>query len=135
MELKNIISQTLNEIDRVQKVPKPSAPTPPKAPKEPSSKQTISPISQEEREFLKDLEQKTLVLFEGLKSPQTKNLPAKLDLVVNYLQYQLYMVQERLKNYQEWIYQICVKINGKLIKRYWWLKYWWLKMMWSWQRF
>lgn len=110
MELKNIISQTLTEIEHVQKGLKPakSAPKPhgshPDTAKQqstPKSQATPPAISQEERDFLKDLEQKTLLLFEGLKSPQTKNLPAKLDLVINYLQYQLYMIQERLKAYQE----------------------------------
>ncbi|WP_373876861.1 CiaD-like domain-containing protein [Helicobacter suis] len=40
-------------------------------------------------------------MFEGLKAPQTKNISMKLDLVINYLQYQLYMIEERLKAYED----------------------------------
>ncbi|WP_104750032.1 CiaD-like domain-containing protein [Helicobacter cynogastricus] len=90
MELKNIIAQTLDEID--QKGPKPKV----VAEAKPSVR-----MSQEEQAFLKDLEQKTLVLFEGLRAHQIKDLPTKLDLVLNYLQYQLFVVQERLKVYQQ----------------------------------
>lgn len=93
MELKNIISQALDEIEQVEQKPKAVSKTPP-------PRQSPKAL-QEEQQFLKDLEQKTLLLFEGLKSPQTKNLPMKLDLVVNYLQYQLYMVQERLKSFKD----------------------------------
>ncbi|PAF52066.1 hypothetical protein [Helicobacter sp. 13S00477-4] len=54
--------------------------------------------SKNELEFLSDLREKTLVLFEGLQSPQIKDLPTKLDLVINYLQYQLYIIDEKLGN-------------------------------------
>ncbi|MFC3847741.1 hypothetical protein ACFOPX_04235 [Helicobacter baculiformis] len=91
MELKNIISQTLDEIG--QKDPKPQTAPRPQAP-------ACAP-QQEEQAFLRDLEQKTLLLFEGLRAHQIKDLPTKLDLVLNYLQYQLYVVQERLKTYQQ----------------------------------
>ncbi|BCD48716.1 CiaD-like domain-containing protein [Helicobacter suis] len=94
MELKNIISQTLNEINQVRNETKPALKGPP--PKPPTPK-----LLQEEKQFLIDLEQKTLLLFEGLKSPQTKNISMKLDLVINYLQYQLYMIEERLKAYED----------------------------------
>ncbi|CAM2768204.1 CiaD-like domain-containing protein [Helicobacter felis] len=90
MELKNIIAQTLDEIG--QKDPKPKTAT--------EAKPSVC-MSQEEQAFLRDLEQKTLVLFEGLRAHQIKDLPTKLDLVLNYLQYQLFVVQERLKVYQQ----------------------------------
>ncbi|WP_104695312.1 CiaD-like domain-containing protein [Helicobacter salomonis] len=93
MELKNIISQTLDEIG--QKDSQSQA-----AHSSNGSKNSPS-ISQEEQAFLRDLEQKTLLLFEGLRAHQIKDLPTKLDLVLNYLQYQLYVVQERLKTYQQ----------------------------------
>ncbi|WP_163565875.1 CiaD-like domain-containing protein [Helicobacter suis] len=94
MELKNIISQTLNEINQVRSETKPAL-------KSPSPKPPVPKLLQEDKQFLIDLEQKTLLLFEGLKSPQTKNISMKLDLVINYLQYQLYMIQERLKAYED----------------------------------
>ncbi|WP_163498629.1 CiaD-like domain-containing protein [Helicobacter suis] len=94
MELKNIISQTLNEINQVRNETKPALKAAPSKPPTPK-------LLQEEKQFLIDLEQKTLLLFEGLKSPQTKNISMKLDLVINYLQYQLYMIEERLKAYED----------------------------------
>ncbi|WP_235853074.1 MULTISPECIES: CiaD-like domain-containing protein [Helicobacter] len=72
-------------------------PRPPPSPQPPSFEHP----PQEEQAFLRDLEQKTLLLFEGLRAHQIKDLPTKLDLVLNYLQYQLYVVQERLKTYQQ----------------------------------
>ncbi|WP_121020354.1 CiaD-like domain-containing protein [Helicobacter vulpis] len=88
MELRSIVSQTLDEIGQ-------------KEPATPSPKPLPARVSQEEQAFLRDLEQKTLLLFEGLRAHQIKDLPTKLDLVLNYLQYQLYVVQERLKTYQQ----------------------------------
>ncbi|CBG40176.1 CiaD-like domain-containing protein [Helicobacter mustelae] len=48
--------------------------------------------------FLELLREKTLVLFEGLQSSQTKDIASKLDLVINYLEYQLSLIDETLQN-------------------------------------
>lgn len=47
--------------------------------------------------FLELLREKTLVLFEGLQSSQTKDISSKLDLVINYLEYQLSLIDETLQ--------------------------------------
>ncbi|PAF48947.1 hypothetical protein BKH41_04790 [Helicobacter sp. 12S02232-10] len=83
MELKDMILQTLTEIENV-----------PNEKEINSSETKIIPKS--ESEFLYALREKTLVLFEGLQSPQIKDLPTKLDLVINYLQYQLSIIDEKL---------------------------------------
>ncbi|MGX2972434.1 CiaD-like domain-containing protein [Helicobacter sp. T3_23-1059] len=49
-------------------------------------------------EFLEMLREKLLVLFEGLKMPQMQDSKEKLDLVVNFLQYELCLLDDFLKN-------------------------------------
>ncbi|PAF46817.1 hypothetical protein BKH46_06275 [Helicobacter sp. 12S02634-8] len=69
-----------------QDVCKQTSPTPPK-----------THSTKAELDFLYALKEKTLVLFEGLQSPQAKDLSAKLDLVINYLQYQLSIIDQKLE--------------------------------------
>lgn len=47
------------------------------------------------------LKEKSLVLFEGLKNIKGTNLEIKLEMVINYLEYQLYVIEDRLKTLQE----------------------------------
>lgn len=49
-------------------------------------------------EFLEMLREKLLVLFEGLKMPQMRDSKEKLDLVVNFLQYELCLLDNFLKD-------------------------------------
>ena len=49
-------------------------------------------------EFLEMLREKLLVLFEGLKMPQMRDSKEKLDLVVNFLQYELCLLDDFLKD-------------------------------------
>ncbi|PAF41242.1 hypothetical protein [Helicobacter sp. 11S03491-1] len=87
MELKDMILQTLTEIEDTPKDIEVLAPS-----------KTDIQISKDEFAILHALREKTLVLFEGLQSLQTKNLSGKLDLVINYLQYQLSIIDEKLGN-------------------------------------
>ncbi len=50
-----------------------------------------------DREFYKNLREKILVLFEGFQSPNNKNLEAKIDLTLNFLEYLLALLDERLE--------------------------------------
>ncbi|GAA7877561.1 hypothetical protein FE843_00810 [Helicobacter pylori] len=151
MELKNIISETLNEIEKMaktidnnfdaaQKTPSffktPShlqnaknAETPPMSntesknaakietqekiteenteekeeaqeiiteeitPKNP----TQAPVSNE-RVFLKNLLERTLVLFKGMQALEEKEAMKRLDLVARFLQYQLSVLEKRLES-------------------------------------
>lgn len=156
MELKNIISETLNEIekmaktidnnfDAVQKTPSffktPShlqnaknAETPPMSNTEPKNAAKIetqekiteenteenteekeeevpeiiteeitpetpkqAPISNE-RVFLKNLLERTLVLFKGMQALEEKDALKRLDLVARFLQYQLSVLEKRLES-------------------------------------
>ncbi len=79
-DLRSVILQTLEELDEEVDV----------APK------TKSNIQDEQ--FLLDLREKMLVLFEGLQSPNMINLDKKLDLTINFLEYILSEIDKKLQN-------------------------------------
>ncbi len=144
MELKNIISEALNEIekmaktidnnfDAVQKTPSffktppylQNTPNPQNTPLEPKNAAKIetqekiaeekeeaqeiiteeitpknpmqAPISNE-RVFLKNLLERTLVLFQGMQALEEKEVLKRLDLVARFLQYQLSVLEKRLES-------------------------------------
>ncbi|GAA9637529.1 hypothetical protein HpVa149_09300 [Helicobacter pylori] len=151
MELKNIISETLNEIekmaktiddgfDRVQKTPSffktpphlqntpnpknANAPLEPKnaakietqekiteekeeeskeiiteeiTPKTPTQETPTQALIPNERVFLKNLLERTLVLFKGMQALEEKEALKRLDLVARFLQYQLSTLEKRLE--------------------------------------
>ncbi len=152
MELKNIISETLNEIekmaktidnnfDAVQKTPSffktppylqntKNAETPSMSNTEPKNAtkiETQEKITEEnteekeeeaqeiiieeitpknptqapipnERVFLKNLLERTLVLFQGMQALEEKDALKRLDLVARFLQYQLSVLEKRLES-------------------------------------
>ncbi|EMG88357.1 CiaD-like domain-containing protein [Helicobacter pylori] len=151
MELKNIISETLNEIEKMaktidnnfdaaQKTPSffktppylqnaKNAETPPMSNTEPKNAAKIetqekiaeenteekeeakgiiteeitleiptqAPISSE-RVFLRNLLERTLVLFQGMQALEEKEALKRLDLVARFLQYQLSVLEKRLES-------------------------------------
>ncbi|NHA97745.1 hypothetical protein EWZ59_04530 [Helicobacter pylori] len=151
MELKNIISETLNEIEKMaktiddglntaQKTPS-FFKTPPNLQNTPNPKNANTPlesknaakietqekiteenteekeeetpeiiieeIAQEtptqvlisnERVFLKNLLERTLVLFKGMQALEEKEALKRLDLVARFLQYQLSALEKRLES-------------------------------------
>ncbi|GAA7961736.1 hypothetical protein COL6_11370 [Helicobacter pylori] len=147
MELKNIISETLNEIEKMaktidnnfdaaQKTPSffktppylqnaKNAETPPMSNTEPKNAAKIetqekiaeekeeaqeiiteeitpknptqAPISNE-RVFLKNLLERTLVLLKGMQALEEKEALKRLDLVTRFLQYQLSVLEKRLES-------------------------------------
>ncbi|KAA6501831.1 hypothetical protein EPC73_01405 [Helicobacter pylori] len=153
MELKNIISETLNEIEKMaktidnnfdaaQKTPSffktpphlQNTPNPQNTPLEPKNAAkietqekiteenteenteekeeetkgiTIEEITQEtptqvlisnERVFLKNLLERTLVLLKGMQALEEKEALKRLDLVARFLQYQLSVLEKRLES-------------------------------------
>ncbi len=155
MELKNIISETLNEIEKMaktiddgfntaqktpsffktppylQNTPNPknaNAPLEPKnAAKNATKIETQEKITEEnteekeeeakeiiteeitpknptqalisnERIFLKNLLERTLVLFQGMQALEEKEAMKRLDLVARFLQYQLSVLEKRLES-------------------------------------
>ncbi len=151
MELKNIISETLSEIEKMaktidnnfdaaQKTPSffktppylqnaKNAETPPMSNTEPKNAakiETQEKITEEnteekeeaqeiiteeitpknpaqapipnERVFLKNLLERTLVLFQGMQALEEKEALKRLDLVARFLQYQLSVLEKRLES-------------------------------------
>ncbi|TPI06535.1 hypothetical protein FIM35_02610 [Helicobacter pylori] len=157
MELKNIISETLNEIEKMaktiddgfntaQKTPS-FFKTPPNLQNTPNPKNANTPLESKnaakietqekiteekeeeskeiiteeitpktptqetptqktptqapipnERVFLKNLLERTLVLFKGMQALEEKEALKRLDLVARFLQYQLSMLEKRLES-------------------------------------
>ncbi|WQW92947.1 hypothetical protein FE361_00810 [Helicobacter pylori] len=145
MELKNIISETLNEIEKMaktiddgfntaQKTPSffktpphlQNTPDPQNTPLESKNAAKIetqekiteekeeevpeiiteeitpknptqAPISNE-RVFLKNLLERTLVLFQGMQALEEEKALERLDLVARFLQYQLSVLEKRLES-------------------------------------
>ncbi|WRC75077.1 hypothetical protein E5K93_00940 [Helicobacter pylori] len=143
MELKNIISETLNEIEKMaqtiddgvaQKTPSffktppnlqntPKNANTPLEPKNAAKIETQEKITEEkeeeakeiiteettpktptqapipnERVFLKNLLERTLVLFKGMQALEEKEAMKRLDLVARFLQYQLSALEKRLES-------------------------------------
>lgn len=146
MELKNIISETLNEIEKMaktiddgfntaqktpsffktppnlQNTPNPKNANTPLEPKNAAKIETQEKITEEkeeaqeiiieeitqenptqvlisnERVFLKNLLERTLVLFQGMQALEEKDALKRLDLVARFLQYQLSVLEKRLES-------------------------------------
>ncbi|GAA8871584.1 hypothetical protein HpEKA47_03260 [Helicobacter pylori] len=151
MELKNIISETLNEIEKMaktiddgfntvqktpsffktppylQNTPNPKNANTPLEPKNTAKIETQEKITEEnteekeeevpeiiteeitpknptqalisnERVFLKNLLERTLVLFKGMQALEEKEALKRLDLVARFLQYQLSVLEKRLES-------------------------------------
>lgn len=50
-----------------------------------------------EKKFLSNMKEKMIVLFEGLQSEKLQNTNDKMDLVLNYLEYTLSDIEQRLE--------------------------------------
>jgi len=78
MDLKNTVLETLEEIDKEKIV------------------EEIQKDKESDIEFLKHLRERLLILFEGLQSPNTQNLDIKIDVTLNFLEYVLAKIEEKL---------------------------------------
>ncbi len=143
--MKNIISETLNEIEKMaktidnnfdaaQKTPSffktpPYLQNTPLGPKNAAKIETQEKITEEnteekeeaqgiiieeitpetpkqapisnERVFLKNLLERTLVLFQGMQALEEKEALERLDLVARFLQYQLSVLEKRLESLEK----------------------------------
>jgi hypothetical protein len=128
MELKDMILSTLAELEEVQqprdtdKIPQNNKPPQKeekeekivqkthnegllKAPNHEKNEKKEEVVEEEvmkplhdEKAFYENLRERILVLFEGFQSPNNKNIEAKLDLTLNFLEYLLASIDERLEN-------------------------------------
>ena len=98
MELKDMILSTLAELD-VEEV-KEEAPLEEKVPSAPEPQEDADIDDAQvpdETLFLKNTRERILVLFEGFQSPNNKNIEAKIDLTLNFLEYLLASIDDRLE--------------------------------------
>lgn len=56
------------------------------------------PSRNDEEQFLRNLKERILVMFEGFNSPKNQNIDAKVDLTINFLEYLLSVTDERLES-------------------------------------
>lgn len=88
MELKDLILSTLEELDAKIEADSFEAPKP--------VEKVTTTEADAELQFLKESKERLEVLFEGLKSEETTKVEAKLNLVVNFLQFYLSKIDERI---------------------------------------
>lgn len=55
------------------------------------------PCHESQKQFYLNLRERILVLFEGFQSPNNKNIEAKIDLTLNFLEYLLATIDEQLE--------------------------------------
>lgn len=100
MELKDVILSTLAEIEEiVVKTPfDEEAVSDDNAPSFASILSTEMPSggSDEEVRMLEGIRERLLVLFEGFQSPNNVNIEAKVDLTLNFFEYLLATIDNRL---------------------------------------
>lgn len=103
MELKDMILSTLAELEddtkvEVEKELEVNTIEKKEAVEEPLDTQetTINTLD-DERYFCESMRERILVLFEGFQSPNNKSIEAKVDLTLNFLEYSLAVLDERLE--------------------------------------
>jgi hypothetical protein len=106
MELKDIVLAAIEDIQQEEEIQNLNQPK--KQTKQPIKQTKQKPIkvnkikkidtNLSEEQFLKKLKERVLVLFEGFNSPRNKNIEAKLDITLNFLEYLLSLTDERLQN-------------------------------------
>lgn len=118
MELKEAILQTLAEIDAntplESQTPKEETPKKPETKKEGDTqtpytrkieklhlknieelKTLLEKHYLEEERFLDALQERILVLFEGLRSPNNRDIENKVEMILNFLEYVLAIIDEK----------------------------------------
>jgi uncharacterized coiled-coil protein SlyX len=111
MELKDVILSTLAEIgeeplEKEMNKEMADAPAGEAKTHTPAPAAQMQPLAEmsdlarfvgEEREFLERMRERLLVLFEGFQSPNNKAVEAKIDLTLNFLEYMLATLDERIE--------------------------------------
>ncbi len=106
MELEDAILSTLKEIEEkgksqlLQSKKKPFEVIEKKEYKEKEYKEvdisTSHNLTTKEEMFLLSTRERLLVLFEGFQAPNNKNIEAKIDLTLNFLEYMLASIDNRI---------------------------------------
>ncbi len=99
MELKDMIISTLAELEEsveIESIQEQKSEI--QQENETINSMEIDCISSNEKQFYENIRERILVLFEGFLSPNNKNIEAKVDLTLNFLEYLLATIDERLEN-------------------------------------
>ncbi|MBU0632437.1 hypothetical protein KKA17_07320 [bacterium] len=91
MELEDVILSTLAELDEIELLA--SKETKVEA-RNNIARQHSDPS--DEKLFLESIQERLLVLFEGFQSPNNSNIDAKVDLTLNFLEYLLASIENRI---------------------------------------
>jgi hypothetical protein len=120
MELKDVILSTLAEIEELSSAPE-SVEQPervveerirhvieevaiPKAPVVENVQtviETVHAVRDDEARMLEGIRERLLVLFEGFQSPNNTQIEAKVDLTLNFFEYLLATIDNRLETIKE----------------------------------
>ncbi len=96
MELKEVVLSTLAELSEngEEEVPSQNSES-----NEHVLEKTVCDKTHDEskRQFYSHLRERILVLFEGFQSPNNKNIEAKIELTLNFLEYLLASIDEELE--------------------------------------
>jgi hypothetical protein len=97
----------VEEIDLGNNTPKPEE-TPKTKPQDQPTTQVVKqsdnsltfadPLKEENREFLLNLRERVLVLFEGFQAPNNQKIEEKIELTLNFFEYLLAVIDEKLEN-------------------------------------
>lgn len=111
MELKDVILSTLAEIEELAVTPEPLEKREPKEEFFPTEEplkappvqpvETIHTVRDDEARMLEGIRERLLVLFEGFQSPNNVQIEAKVDLTLNFLEYLLATIDNRLDTIKE----------------------------------
>ncbi|MFA5214420.1 hypothetical protein [Sulfuricurvum sp.] len=105
MELKDVILSTLAEIEEIATIPE-AVEIPPISKMEESFyrsslpedvKEPIINVRDDESRMLEGIRERLLVLFEGFQSPNNVQIEAKVDLTLNFFEYLLATIDNRLE--------------------------------------
>ena len=64
-------------------------------------KDLLTPTNDSELIYLSSIRERLLVLFEGFQAPNNTNIEAKMDLTLNFLEYVLATIDERVEKLEK----------------------------------
>jgi len=116
MELKDVVLSTLAEMEddevlkpythevqqeKIQEITTPKFEETKKEIKEIFQKEENTKSNNDELHFLTSVRERLLVLFEGFQAPNNKEIEAKIDMTLNFLEYTLATIDKRVEKLQE----------------------------------
>ena len=101
---KEILTNTVNkkeEIKKPEKVNKLDEQKPIENQVSQVTQEVTTSLSESELTYLNSIRERLLVLFEGFQAPNNANLEAKIDLTLNFLEYVLSSIDNRIQKLEK----------------------------------